>query len=184
MTTGSIRYGYLYLNPEQCANTKLHENICNQVAFNVEKAMTLENEHCNVVATLRKAGLSRTTQRMAVLKVMIQADGPLSVGEVLKRTDLEQRINKVTVYRILSSFKENSIIRELPTDHGMSLYEMACLHNPVHPHFYCKTCRTMSCLPPLRLSQALDWFAGPSTFRIDDVHVHVNGVCRQCQERS
>jgi len=160
------------------------ENICNPVAFKVKKDMTLEDEHCNVVITLRKAGLSQTTQRMAVLKVMIHADGPLSVGEILKRTDPEQRINKVTVYRILSSFKENGIIRELPTDQGMNLYEMACLHNPIHPHFYCKTCRTMSCLPPLRLSQAQDWFAGPNAFRIDDVHVHVNGVCRQCRDRS
>lgn len=146
--------------------------------------MTLENEHCNVAATLQKAGLSRTAQRTAVLTVMIRADGPLSVGEILKRTDQVQRINKVTVYRILSSFRENGIIRELPTDQGMNLYEMACLHNPVHPHFYCKTCRTMSCLPPLKLSQALDWLAGPNTFRIDDVHVHVNGLCQRCQKRS
>lgn len=146
--------------------------------------MALENEHCNVAATLRKAGLNQTTQRMAVLKVMIQADGPLSAGEILKRTDPAQRINKVTVYRILSSFKENGIIRELPTDHGMNLYEMACLHNPMHPHFYCKTCRTMSCLPPLKSSQELEGLAGPNTFRIDDVRVHVNGLCRHCQERS
>jgi Fur family transcriptional regulator, ferric uptake regulator len=160
------------------------ENICNQVAFNVKNTMTLENEHCNVAATLGKAGLSRTSQRMAVLKVMIQADGPLSVGEVLKRIDMAQRINKVTVYRILSSFKEKGIIRELPTDQGINLYEMACLHNPVHPHFYCKTCRTMSCLPPLPLPRALDWFAGSNTFRIDDVYVHVNGICRHCRERA
>ena len=160
------------------------ENICNPVAFKVNKEMALENEHCNVALTLRKAGLSQTTQRMAVLTVMIQADGPLGAGEILKRTDPEQRINKVTVYRILSSFKENGIIRELPTDQGVNLYEMACLHNPIHPHFYCKTCRTMSCLPPLRLSQSQDLFAGSNAFRIDDVHVHVNGECRHCRERS
>jgi Fur family ferric uptake transcriptional regulator len=146
--------------------------------------MTLINGHCNVAETLREAGLSQTSQRMAVLKVMIEADGPLSASDILNRTDPGQKINKVTVYRILSSFNEHRIIRELPTDQGTNLYEMACRHNPIHPHFYCKTCRTMSCLPPLTLSQALGWFAGPNAFRIEDVHVHLNGVCRKCQEQS
>lgn len=146
--------------------------------------MTLKNEHCNAAGTLRDAGLSQTTRRMAVLRVIIEADGPLSALEILNQTDSRQKINKVTVYRILSSLKEHRIIRELPTDQGTNLYEMSCRHNPIHPHFYCRTCRIMSCLPPLTLSQALDLFAGPNTFRIDDVHVHVSGVCSQCQEQS
>jgi len=145
--------------------------------------MALINEHCDVTATLREAGLSQTNQRMAVLEIIIKADGPLSASEILNRTEPEQKINKVTVYRILASFRERRIIRELPTDQGMNLYEMACRHNPIHPHFYCKTCRIMSCLPPLTLSQAMDWFASPNAFRIDDVHVNLNGMCRQCRER-
>ena len=146
--------------------------------------MPLTNDHCNAEGTLRNAGLNRTSRRVAVLEVILQADGPLSAAEILNRTDPMQKINKVTIYRILSSFKERRIIRELPTDQGMNLYEMACRHNPIHPHFYCKTCRTMACLPPLTLSQAMDWFAGSDAFRIDDVNVHLNGICRQCRERS
>ncbi|MFH1078672.1 MAG: transcriptional repressor [Pseudomonadota bacterium] len=146
--------------------------------------MTRTNEHCNVAETLRDAGLSQTAQRMAVLEIIIRADGPLSAADILTRTVPEQKINKTTIYRILSSFKEHRIVRELPTDQGTNLYEMACRHNPIHPHFYCKACRTMSCLPPLTLSQALEWFAGSDAFRIDDVHVRLNGVCRQCGERS
>ena len=145
--------------------------------------MSLKREHCNVEGTLREAGLSQTARRVAVLTVMIQADGPLSAGDILKRTDPEQKINKVTIYRILSSFRENRIVRELPTDQGMNLYEMSCRHNPSHPHFYCKTCRTMSCLPPVNLSQAQESFTGQNVFRIDDVHVHVTGVCRQCHRQ-
>ena len=144
----------------------------------------MEKEHCNVERTLREAGLSQTVQRVAVLGVMIDANRPLSAGDILKKIDPAQKINRVTVYRILSSFRESRIIRELPTDQGTNLYEMACRHNPIHPHFYCKTCRRMSCLPPVTLSQALEWFAGPNAFRIDDVHVHVSGICRQCQEPS
>jgi Fe2+ or Zn2+ uptake regulation protein len=160
------------------------KNICNAVAFNVKGRMSQTNEHCDAAETLQDAGLSQTSQRTAVLEIIIAADGPLSAAEVLSRTDPRQKINKVTIYRILSSFKEHRIIRELPTDQGMNLYEMACRHNPIHPHFYCKTCRTMSCLPPLTLSQAMDWFASSGAFRVDDVHVNLNGVCGQCRKRS
>ena len=99
--------------------------------------MRLRKEHCSVEETLRAAGRSQTGQRVAVLKVMIGAEGPLSAGEILTRTDAGQKINRVTVYRILSSFRDNRIVRELPTDRGVKLYEMACRHHPVHPHFYC-----------------------------------------------
>lgn len=145
--------------------------------------MTLKKERCNVEETLREAGLSRTDQRVAVLKVMIRAEGPLSAGEILTRTDPGQKINRVTVYRILSSFRDNRIVRELPTDRGVKLYEMACRHHPVHPHFYCKACRTMTCLPPVRLAKADRWLAGPEAFHVDEVQVHVQGICRQCLRR-
>lgn len=146
--------------------------------------MALTNEHCDVGETLRQAGLSQTNQRMAVLRVMMEANGPLSASEILNRTQAVQQINRVTVYRILSSFSKHRIIRELPTDQGMNLYEIACRHNPIHPHFYCKSCRTVSCLPPLIISWAINWFRGPDTFRIEEVLIHLNGVCRKCQESS
>ena len=146
--------------------------------------MIQKTHHCNAAETLQDAGLSQTAQRTAVLEIIIRADGPLSAAEILNRTDPGQRINRVTVYRILSSFRERRIIRELPTDQGLNLYEMACRHNPIHPHFYCRACRTMSCLPPLTLSQAMDWFAGPDAFRIEDVRVNLSGVCRQCRKGS
>ncbi len=145
--------------------------------------MFLRKGHCNAEGTLREAGLSQTGQRVAVLTVMIRAEGPLSAGEILNRADPEQKINRVTVYRILSSFRDSRIIRELPTDRGVKLYEMACRHNPVHPHFYCKACRTTTCLHPVGLSKAARWFAGPEAFRIDDVQVQVTGICRQCGRR-
>lgn len=143
--------------------------------------MKCMNGHCEGVETLQQAGLSRTAQRVAVLDIIIRAEGPLSASEILSRTDPAQRINRVTIYRILSSLKKHRIIRELPTDQGMNLYEMACRHNPVHPHFYCRTCRTMSCLPPLTLSQAMEWFAGSGDDRIEDVHVSLSGMCRRCR---
>jgi len=63
--------------------------------------MIQTHEHCDVAGTLQDAGLSQTAQRLAVLEIILQADGPLSAAEILGRTDPGQKINKVTIYRIL-----------------------------------------------------------------------------------
>ncbi|MCK7467420.1 MAG: transcriptional repressor [Desulfosudis oleivorans] len=49
--------------------------------------------------------------------------------------ETKANIDKVTVYRILSLFKQHRIIRELASAGGANYFEMATLENPVHPHF-------------------------------------------------
>ncbi|NPV03559.1 MAG: transcriptional repressor [Syntrophaceae bacterium] len=137
-------------------------------------------EHCDIRTTLDRAGLSKTPQRMAVLRALVHADTPLSAKDILDRLGGGSRINKVTVYRTLSSLKAERIIREIATDHGVSFYEMACLHNPAHPHFYCRACRSLACLPAVEAHRK--WLQGlrPSDAVVESVAVHVTGLCRKC----
>jgi len=142
----------------------------------------MENEHCDVIQTLKDTGLRKTPHRMAVLNMLIYADRPLSASDILKKSPII-KINKVTVYRILSTFKEEGIIREIPTEQRDKHYEMACRHNPIHPHFYCSACKTMTCLEPLTLSQAIELFSKPHGFTIDNISVNITGVCDRCQDK-
>jgi Fe2+ or Zn2+ uptake regulation protein len=151
--------------------------------------ITMEKEHCDASETLKKAGLAKTSQRMAVLQDLILAERPLNAHEIFKKTQsdfhrhsLEAKINRVTVYRILSSFRESGIVREIETGHGTSYYEMACVHNPVHPHFRCRHCGRIVCLPPLTLSQAWDWLAQPSNFSVERIDIQLIGLCAQCKQ--
>ena len=77
-------------------------------------------EYCDIHTTLERAGLSKTSQRVAVLTALVHAQTPLSAKDILDRVSGDSRVNKVTVYRILSSFKAGSIIREIATDHGVT----------------------------------------------------------------
>lgn len=138
-------------------------------------------EHCDIHATLLDAGLSRTAQREAVLSALIRADIPLCAREILEKIIWDCRINKVTVYRILESFRTAGIIREIPTEHGETFYEMACRHNPLHPHFYCRICRNLSCMPATGITE--DWL---QRFRstnesIESIVVNLSGVCPGCR---
>ena len=139
--------------------------------------------HCDPAQTLRNAGLAKTTQRMAVLEKLIGAAGPLNVRDILADTRGNLKINRVTIYRILASFREGGIIREIEAGSGMTYYEMACLHNPVHPHFHCRRCGSLICMPPLTLSQAWDWLTRPFNFSVESINVHITGICGPCRER-
>lgn len=138
-------------------------------------------EHCDIHTTLQDAGLSKTQQRVAVLSALVHASVPLCVKDILDQIGLDCRINKVTVYRILDSFGTAGIIREIPTDHGQKFYEMACRHNPAHPHFYCRVCRNLSCLPSAGITE--EWLKrfrfGRQT--VERVVVNLSGVCTDCR---
>jgi len=140
--------------------------------------------HCDINTTLERAGLSKTSQRVAVLTALVHAETPLSARDILQRVSGEGRINKVTVYRILASFKAGSIVREIATDHGENFFEMACRHNPTHPHFYCRACRSLACLPSADNQER--WLreyraAGEA---IETVAINFTGLCRRCREEA
>jgi Fur family ferric uptake transcriptional regulator len=138
--------------------------------------------HCDALQTLRSAGLAKTAQRMAVLERLIDAAAPLNARDILIGANGKVKINRVTVYRILASFREEGIIREIEAGNGISYYEMACLHNPIHPHFHCRRCDCLLCMPALTLSQAWDWFARPYNFSVETINVHISGICGRCRE--
>ena len=148
-----------------------------------EISMKRETAHCDPSQTLRNAGLAKTTQRMAVLEKLIDAAGPLNVHDILAETRGKLKINRVTIYRILASFREGGIIREIEAGSGTTYYEMACLHNPIHPHFHCRQCGSLTCMPPLTLSQAWDWLTRPSDFSVESINVHITGICGPCREK-
>jgi Fur family ferric uptake transcriptional regulator len=140
-------------------------------------------EQCDALQILEASKFHKTPQRVAVLNVLINSGAPLSVNDILVQISVHQKINKVTIYRILSSFKCTGIVREIETNQGANFYEMACHHNPVHPHFNCRLCGTLTCMAPLTLSQTWEWFAKPHNHSIDHININITGICSQCQSR-
>jgi Fur family transcriptional regulator, ferric uptake regulator len=149
-----------------------------------EASMNGETAHCDPSQTLRNAGLAKTSQRIAVLEKLIGAAAPLNVRDILAETRGKLKIDRVTIYRILASFKESGIIREIDAGSGTAYYEIACLHNPIHPHFHCRLCDSLICMPPLTLSQAWDWLTRPSDFSVESINVQIAGICGPCGKRN
>jgi len=73
--------------------------------------MVKQDKHCDSLQVLKEAKLSRTPQRVAVLDMLINADRPLTIIYIFKKISFHKKIDKATVYRILSSFMEKGIVQ-------------------------------------------------------------------------
>jgi Fur family transcriptional regulator, ferric uptake regulator len=134
----------------------------------------------NVMETLQQAGIAGTPQRLAVLEILKNAAGPLSINIIREKLETKTRINKVTVYRIISLFKKQGIIRDVLSAGGAVCFEMATSDHPVHPHFSCKNCGALNCLTPLTFSQARQFIDSPDNYSVDHIEINISGLCNGC----
>jgi Fur family ferric uptake transcriptional regulator len=130
---------------------------------------------------LQRADISKTPQRLAVLNILLKSTTPLNVSCVRELLTGKNRIDRVTVYRILSLFKQRGIIREITSTGGVNFIEMATQENPVHPHFSCRSCGMLSCLEPLTFSQSHQLISAKEDYSVDHIDITISGICSGCR---
>ena len=143
--------------------------------------MVKDSKHKDVLLTLHKAGISKTSQRLAVLDILFKATTPLSVNAIRQALETKANIDKVTVYRILSLFRQHGIIREIASAGGANYFELATLENPLHPHFSCRNCGAFTCLAPLPFTQAPELILSKDDYSIDHIEINISGLCACCR---
>jgi len=137
--------------------------------------------HKDALLTLQKASISKTSQRLAVLNILLAATMPLSASTIRQTLKTKASIDKVTVYRILSLFKQNGIIREISSANGANYFEMASLDNPRHPHFSCRSCGAFTCLAPIPFTEAPESILSKDDYSIDRIEINISGLCAGCR---
>ena len=143
--------------------------------------MITDSKHKDALLTLQKAGISKTSQRLAVLDILLKATTPLNVNTIRQALETKANIDKVTIYRILSLFKQHGIIREIASAGGANYFEMATLENPLHPHFSCRNCGAFTCLAPLPFIQAPELILSKDDYSIDHIEINISGLCACCR---
>lgn len=136
----------------------------------------------DALLTLQKAGISKTSQRLAVLNILFKATTPLSVNAIRQALKTKANIDKVTVYRILSLFRQRGIIREIASAGGLNYFEMVTLENPLHPHFSCRNCGAFTCLAPLPFTQAPELILSKDDYSVDHIEINISGLCACCRK--
>lgn len=95
--------------------------------------------------------------------------------------ELSDLMDLVTVYRILSVFQENKVIREVCSGGESKKYELACVHNPVHPHFKCRICGALYCVDTIDKNVLDKLKINNNDFIIENISVEFSGICNKCR---
>lgn len=124
-------------------------------------------------------GITRQTKQVKKLISIFddQNNKAIAVADLVRF--LAEEMNKSTVYRILDKLMQDGIIHSFIGKNGLKWYakcqDCSCEnHNDIHPHFQCKQCGEVKCLP---VSFSIPPING---FKVDSVSVLMIGECCNC----
>ena len=140
--------------------------------------MNCKDHHHNAEEMLEKAGIKATSNRLLVLRSLIESDHPLSLIEIETKIETMERSS---VLRVLNILLENDVVHAFEDGRGVSKYEIChgethCSINDMHAHFYCEKCDRVFCFEDISAPH----INIPPDFRIRSVNYMLKGLCPDC----
>lgn len=136
-------------------------------------------DKCNSKQLLRSHNIKATKQRLLIMDNIIEMQSIFTANSLFKYFSSEMDL--VTVYRILNTLKEKKIIREIFGTNDPQQYELACIHNPIHPHFHCRECNKLYCLEAVDRSLLLNLENNLIDLIVEDISIQFTGICKTCR---
>ncbi len=128
------------------------------------------------LAVLREDGGRVSTSRRALLKVLLDADGPLSVEQLASRS--VPALDVPSTYRTLERLEHVGLVRHVHLGHGPGLYELASEHE--HEYAWCESCGKAASLSPDKLDDARTLIEQTIGYRPRFSHFPLVGLCADC----
>lgn len=129
--------------------------------------------------SLRAAGMRRTPQREAILRVLEAGDRPLTVEEIWGAM-AAHRSGLPTVYRNLERFvREGWAESMLGPDQVMRF--VRCHSRSHHHHLSCEGCGRMVEVAGCGIETTLSAMEKASGFTVTRHQLHIFGICPTCQ---
>lgn len=129
---------------------------------------------------LHAVSLRSTPARLAVLRVLSDAQSPLSHGEVAEQLN-DGTFDRVTLFRVLNDFAEAGIVTRADVEHTwrFELNRNAGGKDEGHPHFVCVECGVVLCLSGVRVD------ISKSSTKVHPLptgayQIQVKGRCERC----
>ena len=129
---------------------------------------------------LRSQGFRLTPQRLAILRLLEEAQDHLTPGQVYQKVRGQlPGMTEATVYRTLNFLAEQGLVLVAHIGHGQLVYEIAG-HN--HHHLICRDCGHMQDIDHSELLVFFERMKDRTGFHIDTVHATFFGHCPKCGE--
>ena len=139
---------------------------------------------CNYSELIEQSGLDPTPNRIKVLEAIGKSRSPVSAGDILEASGGSGGINRVTIYRILDLLVDRELAVRMIGGGRSLVYGLAPSEkHPAHPHFHCRKCGTMQCLPPGSIQVDLKDIEQSFSGEIRSVEIRMDGTCRNCLKK-
>lgn len=135
----------------------------------------------NIECMLEQAGVKPTSNRILVLRTIVESDRPLSL------TDLEAELlslEKSSVFRVLTLLLEHGIVHAVEDGRGIVKYEICkgkgvCSIEDLHAHFYCESCHQVFCFEAIHTPIV----ELPDGFSVHSINYMLKGLCPKCEKK-
>jgi Fur family ferric uptake transcriptional regulator len=133
-----------------------------------------------IAELLRTSGLKTTGPRRAILRLLEKKHGPFTIEEIRKFLSRETPCDLVTVYRCLSQFEKQSLVRRCDFGDGVARYE---LHQDDghHHHVICRKCSKVRNFDDDCLIEALEKVVKKMGYKDVTHSLEFFGVCGSCR---
>jgi Fur family transcriptional regulator, ferric uptake regulator len=139
----------------------------------------LNKDLCIPEEILKNCHLKLTEQRIEILKVVISNSSPFSIQDI--KNNIGKNIDLTTIYRFIDILNKNNLIREVYNTEGVQYFELACIHNPTHPHFICIKCKKIYCVKNFLIEKDLEIDEKMTKdYQINNISITLNGICNSC----
>ena len=118
----------------------------------------------------------KSKQRSVILDVLVKANRPLSIKEILEHAEKKSpQLGIATVYRAIKNYLQSEDVSQVELPGNIQRYEIK--HQSHYHHFWCRVCdqvfRIEGC--PGKLN-----FSPPKGFKAEMHDVTFKGVCVAC----
>jgi Fur family transcriptional regulator, ferric uptake regulator len=139
--------------------------------------------HDLAAARLRRTDQRYTTRRRALVTVLDQAEGPLTIPQIL---ELDRSLAQSSAYRNLAILEQAEVVHRIVTNDDFARYELAEDLTEHHHHLICRTCGSVAdfTLDPSvegDLDRVLTDVADAQSFRADHHRLDLVGTCADCR---
>lgn len=140
--------------------------------------------HSKVERRLRSKGLRYTSNRRALISVLEDTSGPLTVDQIYQAT--EQRVPFSSIYREVRALFEAEVLSLIRSADRSNRFELAEWLSGHHHHMVCVRCMSISdvALPPKAERQLAELAerAATETGYLTMYHtLEIEGICPDCR---
>src|SRR6266568_4770206 len=123
--------------------------------------------------------LRATPARVAVMRLLEKVDMPVDVQMVREYLEkLEIETDPATVFRIMGSFMQKGLVRQISFNEGKFRYELAS--RPDHHHLICNSCGKVEDFSDCNIAELEKDIKRRKGFLVESHSLEFYGVCREC----